>query len=153
MDRELQRVSTGRSLLSRSFSSRPSSGNASSDQSKGPLGLTTLHNPGRNSVKADLVFVHGLGGGSQSTWTKEGDPSLYWPKEWLPNDEDFQDVGIHSFGYDSNWDKESILGIHEFANALLGSILDCPAMPPDTRVRLAFFFCFLSLKCSTVFLP
>ncbi|KAJ5519087.1 hypothetical protein N7453_001509 [Penicillium expansum] len=85
------------------------------------------------SANADLIFVHGLGGGSRSTWTKSGDPSLYWPKEWLPNDDAFQNVRIHSFGYDSNWDKESILGIHDFANALLGSIFDCPRIPRDTR--------------------
>lgn len=50
-------------------------------------------------------------------------------------DDDFQHVRIHSFGYNSNWDKESILSINDFANVLLGSILDCPSIPPENRVR------------------
>jgi hypothetical protein len=65
---------------------------------------------------------------------KSGDPALYWPKEWLPNDEALQDIRIHSFGYDSNWGKKSVLGIHDFADALLNSILDCPSIPRDTKV-------------------
>lgn len=67
---------------------------------------------------------------------KSGDSSLYWPKEWLPNEEALKDVRIHSFGYDSNWGKKSILGIHDFANALLNSILDCPYIPRDTKVPI-----------------
>ena len=143
MDRDLQRVPTSRSFLSFRFSPRNNNENDFSDPSKGPLGLTTLHNPEWPTATADLIFVHGLGGGSLSTWTKQGDPALYWPKAWLPNDKAFQDVRIHTFGYDSNWDKESILGIHEFANALLGSIIDCPAMPRDATVCFILFVCYL----------
>lgn len=121
---------------------RRTGGSDSIEDTKGAFGLQTLHTPLCGSANADLIFVHGLGGGSRSTWTKSGNPLLYWPKEWLPNDEAFQDVRIHSFGYDSNWGKESILGIHDFANALLGSILDCPLIPRDTRVRLIHFYLF-----------
>ena len=99
----------------------------------GPLGLNTLSVPPCGSANVDLIFVHGLRGGSRKTWTKSGDPSRYWPKEWLPYDEAFQDVRIHSFGYDSNWGKKSILGIHDFANALLNAVLDCPSIPRDTK--------------------
>ena len=42
----------------------------------------------------------------------------------------------------SNWGKESILGIYDFANVLLGSILDCPLIPKNTRVRLIYFHLF-----------
>jgi len=105
----------------------------------GPLGLNTLSIPSCSSANADLIFVHGLGGGSRKTWMKSGDPSLYWPKEWLPNDEALQDVRIHSFGYDSNWGKKSTLGIYDFANALLNSILDCPSIPQDTKARSVSF--------------
>ncbi|TVY35936.1 Vegetative incompatibility protein HET-E-1, partial [Lachnellula subtilissima] len=101
----------------------------------GPFGLNTLSVPPSNLANVDLIFVHGLGGGSRKTWTKSGDPSLYWPQEWLPNDEALADVRIHSFGYDSNWGKKSILGIHDFANALLNAILDCPSIPRDTKAR------------------
>lgn len=105
----------------------------SSADLKGPFGLTTLYEPA-NAVTADLVFVHGLGGGSRSTWTRSDDPSLYWPQRWLPQDPDFQDVRIHSFGYDSSWDKESTLNLHDFAKSLLGSIHDCPAISSDSNV-------------------
>lgn len=106
----------------------------SSADLKGSFGLSTLYEP-VNAVVADLIFVHGLGGGSRSTWTKSDDPSLFWPQRWLPQDPSFQDVRIHSFGYDSNWDKESILNLHDFAKSLLGSIHDCPTMSSDSNVR------------------
>ena len=101
---------------------------------KGPLGLTTLSEPSVPAI-ADLVFVHGLGGGSRSTWMHSSDASLFWPQEWLPTDAGFRDVRIHSFGYDSNWEKESVLNIHDFARALLGCLLDCPTIPRDSTVR------------------
>lgn len=104
--------------------------------SKGPLGLGTLSEPLGPAI-ADLVFVHGLGGGSRSTWTKSTDESLFWPQEWLPVDGGFRDVRIHSFGYNSNWEKESTLNIHDFARALLGSLQDCPTIPRDSKVRIA----------------
>ena len=125
-------TSSGRSLLSRTFA-RHGSGNDLSEDTKGPYGLNTLFSP-RGSTVADLVFVHGLGGGSKSTWTKSGDPALYWPKEWLPRDPEFQDVRVHSFGYDSNWGNESTLSVHDFSKSLLGSLRDCPAMPRNTTV-------------------
>lgn len=100
---------------------------------KGPLGLNTLFEPTQPAI-ADLVFVHGLGGGSQSTWTKSNDPSLYWPKQWLPQDNAFRDVRIHSFGYNANWDKGSTLNIYDFAKSFLGSIQDCPRIPRGSTV-------------------
>ena len=126
-------TSSGRSFISRTFA-RHSSGSDLSEDTKGPYGLNTLFNPG-NAAIVDLVFVHGLGGGSKSTWTKSGDPALYWPKEWLPQDPEFQEVRIHSFGYDSNWGNESILSVHDFSKSLLGSLHDCPVMPRNTTVR------------------
>ncbi len=125
---------SGRSFLSRRFTKGHDGGDAATDaHSKGPLGLITLYQA-HDSVVADLIFVHGLGGGSRSTWTKSDDPSLYWIKEWLQNDPGFQDVRIHSFGYNSNWDKESILNLHDFAKSLLGSIQDCPTIPRSSNV-------------------
>ena len=105
---------------------------------KGPLGLSSLKNA-ENAV-ADLIFVHGLGGGSRSTWTKGGDPAFFWPREWLAKDFAFHDVRIHTFGYNSNWDKGSVLNVYDFAKALLGEIQDCPAIPADSKVRFLYFF-------------
>ena len=126
---------SSRSIVSRTFglTRRETEGEPSPDL-KGPFGLNTLFRPAK-TVIADLIFVHGLGGGSQSTWTKSGEPSLYWPQRWLSRDPGFQDVRIHSFGYDSNWDKESTLNLHDFAKSLLGSIHDCPAISSDSHVR------------------
>lgn len=128
---------SGRSFLSRTFTKRDAGGH-SSENSKGPFGLNLLFDPDDPAI-ADLVFVHGLGGGSKSTWTKSNDPSLYWPKEWLPQDPCFQDFRIHSFGYNSNWGDESILNVHDFAKALLASIQDCPQIPRNTEVRIPRF--------------
>ncbi|RFU24994.1 hypothetical protein B7463_g11345, partial [Scytalidium lignicola] len=124
-----------RSFLSRT-SKRRSGESDSLENIKGAFGLHTLHTSLSGSVNADLIFVHGLGGGSRSTWTKDSDPSLFWPKEWLSKDEAFQDVRLHTFGYNSDWGKESILGIHDFANTLLGCILDCPTIPRDSTVPI-----------------
>ncbi len=121
-----------RSFLSRTLTRREGSSDLSD---KGPLGLNTLFESLEPAV-ADLVFVHGLGGGSYSTWTKSMEPSLFWPKEWLPHDTGFKDTRIHSFGYNANWDKKSTLNIHDFAKSLLGSIQDCPAIPRGSDVPL-----------------
>ena len=125
-------MSSGHSFLTRTFTRRDAAGHTSED-GKGPYGLNTLFDP-ENPAIADFVFVHGLGGGSKSTWTKSNDPSLYWPKEWLPQDPTFQEVRVHSFGYNSNWGGESILNVHDFAKALLGSMQDCPLIPRKTNV-------------------
>ena len=133
-----QAISSGRSFLSRTLARHESSGDSVED-GKGPLGLNTLYDPAKSAI-VDLVLVHGLGGGSRSTWTKSDSPSQYWPKEWLPQDLDFQDVRIHSFGYNSNWGSESILNIHDFAKALLASMSDCPRIPRNTNVRFSSIF-------------
>lgn len=138
----LQRLETAApsqaTAISRSFSVRTlirrDTGDETIDQPKGPLGLTTLHNPGSTSV-SDLVFVHGLNGGSQSTWCRGRDDALFWPQEWLPRDEAFRDVRIHTFGYASGLGRDSILNVHDFATSLLFAIQDAPSIPPGERVR------------------
>lgn len=129
---------SGRSFLSRRLPKSHSGSDMAADL-KGPLGLNTLYQPQSFAV-VDLVFVHGLGGGSRSTWTKSDDPSLYWIQEWLPNDPGFKDVRIHSFGYNSDWSKESVLNLHDFAKSLLGSIEDCPSIPRSSNVRVFVHF-------------
>lgn len=115
-------------MLSRTFTSRTrrSPSREPAEDVKGPLGLTTLYDPPEHAI-TDLVFVHGLGGGSRSTWAKDVDS--FWPQDWLPEDDAFQQVRIHTFGYNSSWDKSSTLNIHDFAKSLLGSLYDCPQIP------------------------
>ena len=133
----MDRLKSQPSTSSRSFLSRTlirSEGDEDADvDSKGQFGLNSLYEPPDSAI-VDLIFVHGLGGGSRSTWTKCNDPSLYWPQEWLPHDPGFRDVRIHSFGYDANWNKESTLNLHDFAKSLLGSIQDCPLIPRASNV-------------------
>lgn len=124
-----------RALLARAFDRRPRD---HTDDPKGPKGLTTLHEPGpKGPVVADLVFVHGLNGGSRSTWSARGDPALFWPREWLPGDEAFRDVRVHSFGYPSAVSRRSVLDIRDFARGLMVAIADSPVMSKsrDTQVR------------------
>lgn len=93
---------------------------------KGPLGLNLLHAVADPLI--DFIFVHGLGGGSQKTWSKSANPDHFWPKEWLSRDPEFGFVRTYSFGYKVDWSerKESALNIHDFARSLLGEIQCCP---------------------------
>ncbi|KAH8907338.1 NACHT and WD domain protein [Coniochaeta sp. PMI_546] len=94
--------------------------------SRGPLGLRILHSSPEPLV--DLIFVHGLRGGSIKTWRKGDDPRLFWPQFWLPVEPGFRNVNIHSFGYDSDWasTKSSILNIHDFGQSLLEEMRNSP---------------------------
>ncbi|KAI7786820.1 hypothetical protein LA080_002290 [Diaporthe eres] len=81
---------------------------------KGPFGLTTVfHPPKAEDLLAHVVFVHGLGGGSEHTWTKD---DVFWPRDLLPMQDPFQNVAIHSFGFDSDFKKSSTLNINDFSN-------------------------------------
>ncbi|KAH0566184.1 hypothetical protein GP486_000416 [Trichoglossum hirsutum] len=114
----LSRVFTGLSLSRRT--------GETADEIKGPLGLNLLSAPAEPIV--ELVFVHGLGGGSRKTWSKGPDPAFFWPKEWLSRDPEFRNVRVHSFGYDSDWveRRESVLNIHDFGKALLAAMQGSP---------------------------
>lgn len=95
-------------------------------ETKGSFGLTTLYlpEPGRTAdVLVHIVFVHGLGGGSEHTWTKG---STFWPRDFLPREDACRNSAIHSFGYDSNFKSGNVLDISDFARSLLGNMLDSP---------------------------
>ena len=102
--------------------------------SKGQRGLINLHVPSDGTIAVDLIFVHGLNGGSQSTWTHGNDASRYWPKAWLPYDEAFHDARIHAFGYSSGVESKSILDIADFSRSLLTAIHDAPTIPRGEQV-------------------
>ncbi|KAK6075257.1 hypothetical protein SCUP515_06034 [Seiridium cupressi] len=91
---------------------------------KGPLGLTLVHQPPQQTRPvAHLIFVHGLGGGSEHTWTHDG---VLWPRDLLPGEGAFEATSIHTFGYDSDFKKSSTLNIQDFSKSLLSSTLDNP---------------------------
>ncbi len=91
-----------------------------------PLGLTILHEP-ESSPSVDIVFIHGLGGTSRHTWSRNRDLHLFWPLEWLPNEPELSSARIMTFGYNSHFSsvsnrKENILNISDFAKDLLFSM-------------------------------
>ena len=96
------------------------------DDPRGPLGLNLLHSPPEPLI--DLIYVHGLGGGSRKTWSKTSSITHYWPQEWLPKDSAFKHVRMHSFGYDSDYakSKDNCLNIHHFGKSLLGEMSTSP---------------------------
>ncbi|KAK7998764.1 hypothetical protein PG991_014439 [Apiospora marii] len=115
LERRLSRLTTS----SRSASS-------TSEDTRGPLGLNLLHQPSETHV--DLVFVHGLRGGSRKTWSASGDVSTFWPQVWLPSELGFKNVRIHSYGYNSDWAerKSNALNILDFGKGLVGDLNSSP---------------------------
>ncbi|EFW99551.1 GPI inositol-deacylase [Grosmannia clavigera kw1407] len=127
--------SSKRSYLSRKFARQVQD---AADGSKGPLGLHCVYSP--KDAIVDLIFVHGLNGGSYSTWRNGSHQENFWPQKWLPQDEAFSDVRIHTFGYASSWGTESVLNIHDFAMSLLAAIEDSPEMGYDSQAPTRFIF-------------
>lgn len=67
-----------------------------------PLGLRVLYDP-KHGRKADIIFVHGLGGTSRLTWSKDKDLDLFWPLKFLPLEPDICDARILTFGYNGSF--------------------------------------------------
>jgi hypothetical protein len=69
-----------------------------------------------------VVFVHGLGGSSRTTWSHDRDPDFFWPLKFLPFEPDINEARILTFGYNANFrpgsgrNKMSVL---DFAKDLL----------------------------------
>ncbi len=59
-----------------------------------PIGGTTNKNR-----RADIVFVHGLGGNFRSTWESNGDPKFFWPEQLSRQR---PELGVWSIRYDSH---------------------------------------------------
>ena len=141
---------TGNPSLDRRFSRSWLRSRLKSDSTTGtigPLGLRPLHLSAEPLV--DLVFVHGLRGGSIKTWRKGDDPRLYWPQNWLPLEPDFQNANIHTFGYNSDFreTKDSILNVHDFGRALLGELRTSPHI--RTRKSVCSLICNGELRMLT----
>lgn len=49
-------------------------------------------------------------------------------------DDAFQDVRIHSFGYSSALNRESVLNVRDFAKSLLCAVKDSPVIRQDGKV-------------------
>ncbi|TPX16279.1 uncharacterized protein E0L32_003928 [Thyridium curvatum] len=86
----------------------------------GQLGLNVVYCP-NNGHKANIVFVHGLGGTSRKTWSKHADPELFWPLTFLPLEPDLCLARILTFGYNADFRKAGNLNtsVLDFAKDLL----------------------------------
>lgn len=95
-----------------------------SDDTDDPLGLSSLNEPLDPLV--EIVFVHGLGGGSRKSWSYEHRLGCFWPGKWLTSDADFRHARIFTFGYSSTNSETvlSVAGISEFAQSLLNALND-----------------------------
>jgi len=85
-----------------------------------PLGLNVIYAPS-SAPTIDIIFVHGLGGTSQKTWSRNRDPNLFWPREWLPCERGIGTARILSFGYNANFASagRDVFNIADFAKDLL----------------------------------
>ncbi|KAI0857820.1 hypothetical protein F4860DRAFT_488388 [Xylaria cubensis] len=83
------------------------------------FGLHVIHQP--EHAVLDIIFVHGLGGHSRKTWSKDHDPSFFWPGLWLPSETDIGSARISTFGYNAVWrgGAKSISNVTDFAKELL----------------------------------
>ncbi|KAF7550706.1 hypothetical protein G7046_g7936 [Stylonectria norvegica] len=86
----------------------------------GQLGLKVIYCP-NNGHKANIVFVHGLGGTSRKTWTKHSNPDLFWPLTFLPLEPDLCLSRTLTFGYNADFRKAGNLNtsVLDFAKDLL----------------------------------
>lgn len=88
---------------------------------KTSLGLHLVYQPSATSCM-DIVFIHGLGGDSRKTWSRDHNPELFWPGLWLPLETELERARIFTFGYNSNFrpgEAKSMASITDFAKELL----------------------------------
>ncbi|KAK4223270.1 hypothetical protein QBC38DRAFT_517229 [Podospora fimiseda] len=92
------------------------------EQNKDPMGLNVVFWPPEERI-ADIIFVHGLGGSSRMTWSKNRDLNNFWPLEFLSKESGLiRRTRILTFGYNSNFRPgagKSQMSILDFAKELL----------------------------------
>ncbi|KAK7534407.1 hypothetical protein IWX49DRAFT_638774 [Phyllosticta citricarpa] len=87
-------------------------------------GLQVVHQPS-DHAPLDIIFVHGLGGGSRKTWSKNHDLTMFWPGNWLPLDPDIKKARILTFGYNADFSSRTparVSNITSFAKELLSEM-------------------------------
>jgi hypothetical protein len=88
------------------------------------IGLTVLFEPDNpQSAIVDIIFLHGLTGGSYQTWYHK-DSNTYWPRDLLKNE--ISDSRIMVLGYDADivgwWSAKSLNTLPQFGRDVLGQI-------------------------------
>lgn len=83
-------------------------------------GLSVVYTPPTTPHRANIIFIHGLGGTSLGTWTKSKDPELFWPSKFLQCDPELCSCRILTFGYEASIFKgDNIKSISDIAKDLL----------------------------------
>ncbi|KAB5522037.1 hypothetical protein GE09DRAFT_1208083 [Coniochaeta sp. 2T2.1] len=92
------------------------------EQWRDPMGLKVVYWPPEERI-ADVIFVHGLGGSSRMTWSKNRDLDYFWPLHFLAQEPGLiSRARILTFGYNSNFrpgSGKSQMSILDFAKELL----------------------------------
>ncbi|KAM0802252.1 WD40 repeat-containing protein [Usnea florida] len=104
----------------------PDPGSNSSLRSLSPsrqtsLGLHVEYQPSATSC-LDIVFIHGLGGDSRKTWSRDHKPELFWPGLWLPLETELERARIFTFGYNATFGPgkaKNVASVTDFAKELL----------------------------------
>jgi len=90
----------------------------------------------------DVVAIHGLTGGYESTWL-DGDSGVVWLRDLLPTD--MPGARIFSHGYNAEiFNSLSTGKVESFATQMLGHIqaaLEQQHTPPDAKVRKLHSLC------------
>ena len=89
----------GRPLNQNRANSKIPKDNLGGNAFPGKLDLTIIHSP--TSKNLDIIFVHGLGGGSRKTWCYDKNPGIFWP-EWLSQLPILSRARISTFGYNAD---------------------------------------------------
>jgi hypothetical protein len=90
-----------------------------SEVDAGPLGLTVVYKPEHDHT-LDIVFVHGLGGTSHMTWSKNKNLDLFWPYKFLAKEPGISQARILTFGYDADFLGANVTSsVLDFAKDLL----------------------------------
>lgn len=85
--------------------------------SKNPLGLTAIATPATPLI--DIIFLHGLGGGSLTTWSWNHDSRKCW-LSWLADEIELSSARIWTYGYNAPvWGTSSGSSINDLAKDLL----------------------------------
>ena len=80
--------------------SKVQAAHASSSLSINRFGLTPVYAPAGEPL-VDVVFVHGLNGSPEKTWTSEKS-KIFWPEQLLPPFLEEERARILTFGYDAD---------------------------------------------------
>lgn len=84
------------------------------------LGLNPVSLPAKPT--ADIIFIHGLGGGAFRSWSWEHDIQRFWP-EWLAREPELSSARVHTYGYAAPvFASSNTMTIRDFAKSLLFSM-------------------------------